>query len=283
MKDILVSTIIVSYNSQQYILGCINSLKKQRFSGKLEIIVIDNNSRDDSRESLNKIPGIRFYSQDTNLGFSAANNIGLKIAKGQYILFLNPDTKILAGAIEQLLDTFNQYEDIAVVGCQMYWNDFKHQQRCCSTFPSPLTCIFEYTTLGEIWKNNPVLNNHWLRGWNRRTFRFVDVIHGGAFMIRKEVIEKVGGFDDNYFLYFEETDLCRRVKSAGYLIAFNPKAEVIHYSGQSSKSEAKDKIFSIYETSRRYYLKKFYGKLMMILVETLIFIDKIVCIIIRKI
>lgn len=272
MKYTTVSAVIVTYNSSQYITACINSLKKQKFSGQLEVIVIDNNSQDGSQKLLSKISRIKFFPQDTNLGFSKANNIGLKNASGEFVLFINPDTKILTGAIQKMMDIFNTYMNVGIVGCQMYWNDSKHRQRCCSGFPTPLSCIFEYTILGKIWKNNPILRDHWLIGWDRQTFRYVDVIHGGAFMVRKEVAEKVEGFDENYFLYFEEADLCRRVRNVGYLAAFTPKAGVIHYGGQSSKSEEQSKILNIFEVSRRYYLKKFYGLPTMLVVETLIFI-----------
>lgn len=283
MKKITVSAVIVSYNSQEHITECINSLKKQKFPGKLEIIVIDNNSRDESQKLLSKISGIKCFPKKVNLGFSAANNIGLKASRGEYILFINPDTKILGGAIKELLDTFKQYTDIGIVGCKMYWNDSKFQQRCCSTFPTPLTCIFELTILGKIWINNPILRKHWFTDWDRKTFKYIDVIHGGAFMARRQAVEKVGGFDSNYFLYFEESDLCRKIKNAGYLTALNPKAEVIHYSGQSSKSEDKNKILAFFKFSRRYYLRKYYGRLAMLSVETLILLSEVIRKIIKNI
>ena len=238
----LVSIIIVKYQSEEYLADCLTSIGK---NPKWEIIIIDNDQE--------------------NVGYGAGCNRGVEKAKGKYLFFLNPDTVVQSGAIEELIWFLENNEDVGISAPLLLDKDKKQYSFQGTDELTPLTAIFAFSFINKFWPNNPISKKYWLVDWDKKSPREIAVVPGTALMIRRVVFRKVGGFDENFFLYFEESDLCKRVRKAGWKIFFQPKAKVIHFWGKSGEGKKENK--KIFRESRFYFLKKHYGFLPSLLVE----------------
>lgn len=259
MPEIEVSIIIVSYNTRELTENCLSSIFANAGKCRYEVILVDNNSSDGSPEMIDsKFPAVRLVRSGYNAGFGKANNIGLKQAKGEYVLFLNSDTEALPGSIENLLAFARERKDAGVVAGKLYWDRQKNLQITCSTFPTTLVLLTQYsflrrTKIGQ----KKVLDAHWLKDWDRSDSRLVQAVSGACMLIKTEVAKRVGGFDERFFMYFEDIDLSKVIADMGYRNYYCHTAEFIHFSGQSSKKSSRLGI--IYKKSMRYYIRKHYG------------------------
>ena len=227
------SIIIVSYNTKSLTLACLNSIFGEGSDLAYEVIVVDNGSKDGSVEALTNLKEsqnqkLKLLENKENLGFSKANNQGIKIAKGNYILLLNSDTEIISGALDKLVAFANNTPDAGVIGAKLL-NPNGSTQPSCLNLPSLSLAVREYF-LGE-------------KGLTSKFFPQtkqaspVDAVVGAAFLITQQAIRKVGLLDERYFFYFEDLDYCRKVKKSGLKTYYLPDATVIHYHGASGKSE----------------------------------------------
>lgn len=247
MSNQKLSIIIVKYKCDAYLKKCLNSIKK---SNKWEIIIVDNDKE--------------------NLGFAAGCNKGAEKAKGKYLLFLNPDTLVLDNCLEKMVNFMEKNQDVGVIGPKIFLNEKKERQLSFCRFPNVLSFLFVYSPLKNLWKNNPFWKRH-IYSDQLGTSKPVEVgaVAGAAIMVRKNVFDKIGGFDENFFLYFDENDLCKRIFNEGNKVMYLPTAEIIHYGGKSTLDIRKaDQYF---KESRRYFLKKHYNFLQYI--AATIFID----------
>jgi len=239
---LFVSIIIVKYKSKKYLERCLKSINNK---GQCEIIIVDNDQK--------------------NIGFSAGCNQGAKRAKGKYLFFLNPDTIVQLGAIKSMVDFLDRHEKVGIIAPLILDKNKKPYQKQGTAELTPLAALFSFSWLIKFWPKNPWANHYWLVGWDKKIAKEVAVVPGSALMIRKDVFEKLGGFDENFFLYFEESDLCRRARQAGWQVFFHPKAKVIHFWSKSTPKGKKPK--QIFQQSRFYYFKKHYGWLTAFLLE----------------
>ncbi len=252
------SIIIVSYNTKKLLEDCLKSVYQNTHSISYEIIVVDNSSQDGTVEMVeNSFPYIKLIKNKTNVGFVKANNQGIRISNGKYILLLNPDTLVLDPALDKMVEFMNMHDDVGISGCRLYWDKKKTLQRTCSTFPTLKTAIFEYTILKFLFPNNSILKKHWMEEWKRDTICEVDTVSGACMIIRHELLNEVGLLDEKIFMYFEEVDLCYRAKQNDWKVYFTPTAEIIHYSGQSSKFNIESS--RIFKESMLYFYNKHYG------------------------
>lgn len=180
-----------------------------------------------------------------NIGFGSAHNAGFARSGGEYVLFLNPDTKILPGALRELLDLFAGDQKIGLAGPLLVDSAGRIQPDCFGSHKTPLA-----TVAGKIFSRK--------RGDPGQDGVFeTDWVSGGALLARREVFEKTGGFDERYFMYFEDVDLCLRAKKFGYKVAVNPAARIFHESGQSFANEREKKKY--YYASQDHYMRKHFG------------------------
>ncbi len=228
------SIIIVKYKSGKYLPDCLKSIGK---NPPWEVIVADNDKE--------------------NIGFGAGCNKGAKKAKGEFLFFLNPDTIVQPGAIDHLAGFLKKHPDAGIAAPLLLDENKNPYPLQGSGKLTPLTAIFALSFLNKYFPNNPISYRYFLKNRDKTTVCEVETVPGAAFMIRREVFEKIGGFDENFFLYFEETDLCKRVREAGWKIFFEPKAKIIHFWGKSTPKSGKIK--KIFGQSRFYYFKKHYG------------------------
>ncbi|NDW17584.1 glycosyltransferase family 2 protein [Dysgonomonas sp. 216] len=224
-----VSIIIVNYNTEKLLSDCLKSIYSHTKDIEFEIIVVDNNSKKGSLLSvIESFPKVNFKLSDKNLGFGAANNIGACIAKGEYLFFLNPDTILLNDAVSILFKYMHEHPGVGVCGGNLYKADMSPNSSYYTT---------DFLTL----EYNIIFNRKWLIGFNHTGNPLdVNVIVGADLFIRKSVFEQVKGFDKDFFMYFEEVELCDRVRKTGYKITSVPDAQIIHLQGASAENKGED-------------------------------------------
>lgn len=231
-----VSIIIVSWNTRDILSDCLLSVYNQTKNIEFEVIVIDNASSDESAEMVKKeFPQVILIQNKENKGFAAANNQGMTIAKGQYILFLNSDTIVLDNAITKTVRFADAHPEAAVVGCRVL-NPDKTLQPTCFMFPSIVNLFLASSYLYKLFPRSRIFGRERMTWWDRSSLREVDVITGCFMLVRRTAIEEVGAMDERFFMYGEETDWCYRFKQVGWKVMFAPVGEIIHLGNQSAKS-----------------------------------------------
>lgn len=255
-----VSVIIVSWNTKDILQGCLRSVYKQTQDISFEVIVVDNASSDDSAMMVKeKFPKVILIENTENRGFAAANNQGMRIAKGRYVLLLNSDTIIIDNALAKIVVFADSHPQAAAVGCRVL-NPDKTLQRTCFMFPSILNLLLSSTYLYRIFPKSRFFGRERMTWWDRSDTREIEVVTGCFMLVRREAIEQVGMMDEQFFMYGEETDWCYRFKQTGWEIIFNPTAEIIHLGGQSSK-QTQAKMLVQLRLSILRFIKKHYGGL----------------------
>lgn len=223
------SIVILNYKSAKLTRQCVKTIKLYEPVFSYEIIVVDNASGDGVAEMLQRhFPEVRFIQTGANLGYAGGNNVGIREASGRHILVMNPDITVTAGAIDEMVRHLDAHPEVGILGPRLLKPDGGTDESCYR-FPTPLTPIMRRTPLGQTAFGRRELKRYLMADFDRRTTRPVDWLLGAVLMIRREALEKVGPFDDRYFLYFEDTDLCRRYWQAGWQVVYFVGAEMVHY------------------------------------------------------
>ena len=250
------SVIIVSYNTRQMTLDCLRTLFAKLAGLSAEVIVVDNASSDGSVSAIRaQFPQVRVIENTLNCGFGAANNRAMAEAQGRFLLLLNSDAFPLPGALQVLTDYLRSHERVGAVGPRLL-NVDGSLQRSCFRFPSPGRAWVENLWFSALLPNHPVVGDY--RRWPHDTERDVDSVIGACMLIRHEVYRQIGGFDEQFFMYSEETDWQRRMRDHGWHIAFTPHAEVTHLGGASGAAEA-PRVRKHFFDSLDYYERKHHG------------------------
>jgi GT2 family glycosyltransferase len=258
MNIIDVSVIIVSWNTQDILRNCLGSIYEQGGDVTLEVVVIDNASTDGSAEMVRKdFPQVTLIENSENRGFAAANNQGIAIAKGRYVLLLNPDTIVLDNAIDKTLSFADAHPETAVVGCRVL-NPDRTLQPTCFMFPSILNMLLSATYLYKLFPKSRFLGRERMTWWDRTDTRQVDAVTGCFMLVRREAIERVGLLDEQFFVYGEETDWCYRFRQAGWKVMFTPCANIIHLGGQSTQKKATAMVVQLRKSILQ-FMKKHHG------------------------
>ena len=237
----MISIVIILYKSKDYINNCIESIiNSHLYDEVLEILIINNDTTEQYNFNNEKII---FYSMNKNLGYSKAMNFGISKALGKYILTLNPDTILSRNTIDVMLETYRSYDNVGVVGVKVLNNDNTFQLSSIRKFPTPFILITKI--LNKFFNFIPNLYNY--SNIDINNFQDVDAISGCCMMIKKNTFKKLLGFDERFFMYFEDTDLCNRLVNNGNRVIYNPKTSINHFKGGS---------LSIFE--KRFFNYKFY-------------------------
>lgn len=245
--------LIVNFNSGEHLARCLDSIAAQ--APDADLLVVDNDSHDDSeRAASTQRPHVTLRRNAANLGFARAVNQGVAATRGDLILVLNPDCRLLPAAVEILVAEIRNHSDCAIAAPEILNKDGGIQGNARGD-PNMLTGLFGRSTfLTRVFPRSRVARrNVQLDAGAAAASREVDWVSGACMLIRRDAFEAVHGFDDRYFLYWEDADLCRRLRARGYKIRHVPSARVIHTAGQSSRAARTLAIRAFHRSAYTYY------------------------------
>ncbi len=253
----VLSVLIVNWNVRDLLRRCLQSVIAHSSTVPLEIIVVDNGSTDGSGEMVRtEFPQVYLIANPDNRGFPAANNQGLAVARGRYVLLLNPDTEVMGAALETMVAFADAHPDVGVVGPQLL-NPDGTVQSSRRRFPTLATALFESTWLQPCAPRR-LLARYYVLDRPDNEIQDVDWVTGAALMARREAIEQVGPLDEGFFMYSEELDWCRRFRRAGWRVVYLPTARIVHYVGKSSEQVLPARHIR-FQTSKVRYFRKYHG------------------------
>ncbi|MBS3649422.1 glycosyltransferase [Pseudaminobacter sp. 19-2017] len=231
--DPVVSIVVVSYNTREMTLECLHSVFGETRT-RFELIVIDNASSDGSAAAIAaEFPGIRLLAESQNHGFAKANNIAAYHARGEYLLLLNPDTVVLEGAIDRLVDFAQRVPQARIWGGRTMFGDRSLNPSNCWGRMTVWSVTSQALGLSSLFRRSKIFNPEGYGGWLRDSEREVDIVTGCLLLIRRKFWEELGGFDPSFVMYGEEADLCLRARSRGARPRITPQAQIVHYAGAS--------------------------------------------------
>ena len=271
------SIVIVNWNVCDLLEQCLTSILAQaasdpqsadpgvwKLSGQklpaphFEVLVVDSASSDGSVQMVReRFPDVRLYASEVNLGYAAGNNLGIRHSRGDYILILNPDTRVLPGALGAMLGYAVVHPDVGVLGPQLrYPNGSVQSSR--RRFPTFGTALIESTFLQKWFPHHPTLRRYYVLDRPDDAIGEVDWLNGSCLLVRRAVIEQVGDFDEAYFMYSEELDWQKRMREVGWKVVYFPAAQVVHYEGKSSEQVVAFRHIRFQKSKIRYF-KKHHG------------------------
>ena len=270
-----VSVIIVSYKVRYYIEQCLYSVL--RSVPDAEIFVVDNDSADGSVEFLRKrFPQVEVIDNGCNAGFGKANNIALAKATGRYVLFLNPDTVVAERTIPGCIEYMDAHPDTGAVGVRMQYGDGHFALESRRSLPTPSVAFWHMTGIGRLFSHSRVFAKYHLSYLDRDRECRIDVVSGAYMFIRKEALDKIGGFDEAFFMYGEDIDLSYRILQQGYNNCYLP-LPIVHYKGESTNKTSYRYAKVFYDAMNIFFDKHFkrYSRLFAVLVKMVVGVKKI--------
>ena len=260
-----VSIIIVNWNAGKYLQETIESLVEKTKNISYELIIVDNNSNRDEesflyiQNVLSKWNNFTFIKADENLGFSKANNIGISISKGRNILILNPDVIFHNNILKILSDYLDENDDVGMIGPKVLSYDGSFQQPCLRGKPYPKDTLFHIIGLAKAFPQNEYFNGYALWHVNRNIINECWALSGCCMMIKKSLYDEIGGIDEQFFMYQEETDWGIRTKNVGKKVIYNPNAVVTHYQGVTTKKIQAKSVLFFTQSMMKFFKKHFWN------------------------
>lgn len=236
-RQVDVSVVIVNWNTRDLLLDCIKSLYSETRSSSLQIIVVDNASEDGSADAVAEaFPDVTLIRNDINVGFSRANNQGLAVAEGRYLCLVNSDVKALDGVIDLMRAYLEAHPDIGALAPRTIGADLR-LRRNCRDYPTLRNEASQALYLDRLFPSVRAFRGRTLQDYDYQTPSDIEVLSGCFLMVPRRVWQVVGGLDERFFIYAEDTDWCRRISEAGWRVVYFPPAQAIHYGGSSSGVE----------------------------------------------
>jgi len=255
------SIVILCWNDRNVIAECLQSIYGTTHATEFEVIVSDNGSTDGSIDLIRtNYPQVQVIENGCNLRFAKANNVGVKASRGDYVLILNPDTVIHEGALDAMVRIADLHPQIGAFGCRVLNSDGSYQvsARPFASLRGEWIVALYLRWLSYVSER---LRADAYPGWKGETPRQVDWITGCFMLIRADVFREVGGFDEQFFYYYEDMDLCRQIRAAGYQVAYVPDASITHLKGQSTNLRLPPVTFALDRQITRFrYYYKYYGR-----------------------
>ena len=254
-----VSIIIVNYNVRYFLEQCLISVYKSVKDLNVEIFVVDNDSVDNSVEVIrNKFPDVKLIANKQNLGFAKANNQALKIAQGKYVLLLNPDTLVEEDTLIKSFEYMENNPDTGALGVKLIDGEGEFLPESKRGFPTLSSSFYRLTGLSKLFPKSRIFNQYNLGFLDEDEIAEVDVLSGAFMFIRREVLEKTGYLDEDFFMYGEDIDFSYRIKQAGYKVVYFPETKIVHFKGESTKKSTL-KYHNIFYKAMSIFAKKHYG------------------------
>lgn len=253
-----ISVVIVNYNVKTYLAQALVSIQRALDGISHEIFVVDNASVDGSSQYIRKnFPEIKLIENKENVGFGRANNQALKLVQGKYIVLINPDTVVQEDTFEKLLEFFDQTPKAAAATCKIINPDGTFSIDCRHSIPTPAIAFWKVTGLSRIFPKSKIFGQYNLTYLDPEQIYSVPAVSGSFMMIKKSVLDDVGLFDEQFFMYCEDIDLCYRINQKNYKIFYVPTTQIIHYKGESTKKNNLDYVIafnrSLYQFFKKYY------------------------------
>lgn len=273
MNNPKISIIIVNYKVKERLFACINSIYGSKPKTSFEIIVVDNDEESAiGKELLKSFSDVKYIKSPSNLGYGGGNNLGAKYAKGEYLFILNPDTLVFKNTIDELVSFLVKNKDVGIASPMLVNKSGEPFVLQGSSELTPLKGIICLSFIERVFPNNRFSREYWLKDWDHTALKEIKVCPGTAFMISSKLFDKISGFDEKFFLYFEEDDVSNRVRKLGYKIFILAKAKIFHEVGASTKQLSNSS--NVFSKSRFLYFKKHYGFLKALSVESFLRINK---------
>ncbi|MBD3420557.1 MAG: glycosyltransferase [Chitinivibrionales bacterium] len=255
--DVAISVVIVHYKVQTFLQQTLRSLQEARDFDKCEVIVVDNASRDNSRAVIEcEFPHVTWIALKNNIGFGKACNVGARSASGRYLLFLNPDTLLSQNTLRVSLDFLEHNPKAGIMGPKTMNPDGSLQVSCRRSFPTPAISFYRMFGLSSLFPKSKRFGMYNLTWLDSDKAAPIDAVSGSFMFMRKKLFDAVGGFDERFFMYGEDLDLCAKVKQAGYQVWYHPATQIIHFKGKSSEQRSIRSRGSFYQAmilfSRKY-------------------------------
>ena len=252
--------VVVSFNGRDYLRRCLASLLGHAKGVSCEVIVVDNASWDGSAQMVEaEFPQAGLIPLSANVGFAAGCNRGIERAAGEFVLLLNPDTELAEDAFSPMVDHCRQNRSVGLLGPKLLNSDGS-LQLSCRRFPGHLTSLFNrQSILTRLFPGNPFSRRYLMTDWAHDRIEPVDWLSGACLMLRREMVERIGGMDEGYFMYIEDVDLCYRAHQAGYEVVYFPQVAVTHHIGRSTETMPNRSIVQWHRSMWRYYRKHMRG------------------------
>lgn len=249
------SVLVVSYQTRELTLACLAAVEAARGALALETIVVDNASGDGSADAIAaRFPDVRLERSPRNLGFAAATNRAAELARGEHLLLLNPDTRVALGALERALAFARARPEVGAVGGRTLFADGTLNPSSCWGRPTPWSLFCHAVGLTVLFRGNRLLDPESLGSWRRDSARPVDIVSGCFLLISRSLWRSLGGFDEAFFMYGEDADLCLRLRAAGRACWITPEAELVHHGGASERVRA-DKMVRLFRAKAQLFAK----------------------------
>lgn len=254
------SIIIVNYKTLELTSDCIDSMLKSNTKGlAFEIIVVDNASEDGSIEAIQRqFPQVMTIINKENHGFSKANNLGMRIATGEYILLLNSDTIVELNTLKGAHDFIKDHKHIGALGCKILLPSGKLDAACKRSFPTPMNGIYHSMHLDDAYPESVRFGAYNLTYVDENKTCSIDCIMGAFMMVPRKVIDAVGMLDEDYFMYGEDVDWCYRIKKAGYQVMYYPEVRIFHHKKASGIEKRNPKVIEAFYDSMIIFYNKHY-------------------------
>ncbi len=255
------SVVIVNYNVQYFLEQCLHSVLKSGKGLEMEVFVVDNQSVDGSVEMVRqKFPQVKLIANDKNVGFSKANNQAIKVSKGKYVLLLNPDTVVEDDTLPKVVQFMDEHPDAGGLGVKMLDGQGRFLPESKRGLPTPGVAFSKIFGLSALFPRSKTFSGYHLGYLNPDKTHKVHVLSGAFMLLRKEVIDKTGALDEDFFMYGEDIDLSHRIIKAGYSNYYYPDARIIHYKGESTKKSSVNYVLVFYNAMIIFAKKHFSQK-----------------------
>ncbi len=255
MPDFDLSITICSWNTEDDLRICLESLQAVRNEANFEVIVVENNSQDGSPDLVkNKFPWVTLFEMSQNVGFTGGQNYAIEHRRGRHVMMLNSDTIVHEGAIAKLMEYAEAHPEAGMIGPRLLNSDGS-LQFSCRRFPNPVAALFRNTPIGRLFPKNRFTRDYLMQDWDHSKEREVDWVSGAALFAREDVIDKIGILDPDYFMFCEDVDWCWRCGRAGYKVMYLPDSVITHAIGRSTDKAPNRMIGRFHSSMYRFYKK----------------------------
>jgi GT2 family glycosyltransferase len=255
-----ISIVIVSWNARDYLRGCLHSIANCRAHSKLQVIVVDNDSRDGSPEMVEReFPSVRLIRTGRNIGFAAGNNVGIRASRGRYVFLVNSDVVILSGCLDKLRCFLDDHPKVGLTGPRVL-NADRSLQLSCRRLPTPWNSFCRMLALDSAFPNSKFFQGWRVGPREHDTTKPVEVLSGCFWAARRTAIDAVGLLDEGYFMYAEDIDWCKRFKEGGWQVYYTNESEAVHFGGASSGNQPERFFIEMHRADLRYW-RKHHGRI----------------------